>query len=260
MVLNVDWDPFLIVWWPHSGCRWLNRSLLKKHSGIAVTEFVMPFLTVTADAVLSLDRTAQVHKARSLPELAGEFEILRSSVEDGRRHAVASYLVRKQEMLERDFPRRQLGGAFSLGCPEPRYPDLDLLLTVAPSARLIHLVRNPLTCFLSMKSRYEMDGNPHRIGASWAGINASIRQARESLPGSQAILLRYEDLVSDPASQLSRLCAWLGVDFEEDMLDGAAEYHGRNRDVDLLALLTERERHVLQHLVATEAGNYDYEV
>ena len=51
-----------------------------------------------------------------------------------------------------------------------------------------------------------------------------------SLPGGRYLELRYEDLVSDPRTQLQRVCRFLAIDFSDAML----EYH-RAVDASLLA-------------------------
>lgn len=259
MDLTSNWNPFLIIWWPHSGCRWLNRSLLASHPKIETSEFVMPFLTHSTDMLLSMDRTSQVHKARSLPELAEEFRMLQSSVSEARRVGVFLYFKEKRLMMEGAGSGSRHGGVLSLGSPEPLYPDLELLYSVLPNVRIIHLVRHPYDCFLSMKSRKEMDSNPYKVGASWLGINTMIRRyctARSFQ--SQYCLLRYEDLVRNTESELQRLCGWIGVPFDPGMLSGVTRYFGRNQGCDMDALTDEAEKDSLMAMVHPELAHYGY--
>ena len=254
-----NWDLFLIAWWPHSGCRWLNRSLLARNPDVATSEYVLPFLTHSTDMILRLDRTAQVLKARSLPNLAEEFGILRQSVEAGRHRGTEVYFQEKKRVADRKFPNRKHGGVLSLGVPEPLFPDLEMLFAIVPGVRIVHLVRHPHGCFLSMKARGEMDGNPYKIGSSWRGINALVREYCLPLGDTKYFLLRYEDLVSDTRGELVQLCAWIGVPFVEIMLDGVNEYHGRNKDIDLAKFEDPKERDILMTVVKEEAWHYGYE-
>ena len=256
----MKWDLFLVVWWAHSGCRWLRRSLLARNRHLATSEFVVPFLTVSTDMILNLDRTAQIHKARSLVELTEEFEALRHAVEAARRHGLEIYFQDKKRIMTREHPGKKHGGVMSLGAPEPCYPDLALLCDVLPSVRIVHLVRHPKDCFLSMRSRAEMDGAPCKIGASWSGINALVRQTGTALKTqNRYFMLRYEDLTRQTEVELRRLCDWIGVPFDEDMLKGVDEYHGKNRDVDLAATTKPDELCALKDVVQTEAQHYGYE-
>jgi len=255
--MKLDWNPFLILWWPHSGCRWLNRSLLSQHPAIATSEFSLPFLTHTTDMVLALDRTSQVHKARSLPELSEEFDLLRRSVQTGRLAGTVEYLSGKRDMLERALPGGVHGGPVSPGAPEPLAVDVPLLLDAAPKARFIHLIRHPFDCFASMKSRWEMDGNPARIAASWTAINSEFTKVGADLGAGQFYTLRYEDLRADTENRLKELMDWLGLPFDPSVLE-SDKYYGKNKGLDTSRLITSEEERVIWEIAGSLAGQYGY--
>jgi hypothetical protein len=209
--------------------------------------------------MLSLDRTSQVHKARSIRGLAVEFENLHDSIVEARRYGLYRYFTGMRLLMEGTASGGALGGVLSLGAPDPLFPDLDLLFSVLPAARVIHLVRHPYDCFLSMKSRKEMDSNPYRIGASWLGINAMIRRFCAGRFGEkQYMSLRYEDLVERTETELQRICRWIGVPFDQQMLLGAMEYHGRNENNVLENLRVDQERESLMAMVEHEMIHYGY--
>lgn len=243
-----------IVWFPHSGCRWLNRSLLGNHSAISNTELFSPFLTQSTDMILNLDRTSQVHKSRSLPELKAEFELVKSSVDHARQEGIRNYFEQKLNATE---PNKVCIGALSPGAPEPLTPDMETIHKAFPEIKIIHLVRNPIDCYLSMKSREEMDGDRFKIGPLWSGFNASIRNFGSQHPDNY-YLLKYEDLKSSTGEELKKICDWIGLDYEENMLDSAKNYHGKNKNINLRDLLNKDELESLSSLVNTEALNYHY--
>ena len=253
-----DWNLFLIVWYPHSGCRWINRGLLARHPGIAMSEYFCPFLTIGTDMVLRLDKTSQVHKSRSMREHAAEFEIVHRSVEAGRRAALVSYFADKRAAARARFPARLCGGVLPCGA-DIAVPDYPLLFSVLPRLRIVHLVRHPLGCFGSFVSRRELDGDPVQVGASWAAFNAATRAACAPLAAAGRYrLLRYEDVIAEPAATLSSLCDWIGVPFDPAIRGGMAEYHGRNAGDDPAAGETGARAAVLMSLARGEAREYGY--
>jgi len=101
---------------------------------------------------------------------------------------------------------------------------LPFLLTAFPEAKFIYQTRDPRDYLASAKA----------LRKKWLGNKfGSLRQAltvwREDQKGGLAALallgpkrvclVRYEDLVADAPTQLSRLCTFLDLQFEEGMLD-----------------------------------------
>jgi len=103
----------------------------------------------------------------------------------------------------------------------PRYAMIiSELLRLFPKARFIFLLRNPMAVLASeMDSFVKDDFNtlsvfqsdlmeaPHQIAAGIAQL------------GKKAIVIRYEQLVSNPENQMRALCAELGIDYCDAMLD-----------------------------------------
>ncbi len=252
-----DWPLFLIAWFPHSGCRWLARGLLKRHPDLAMGEFFCPFLHRSTDDVLKTDSTTQVHKARSLPELAGEFAMVRDAVEEGRRAGIARYLAAKRESMQAASPRAVHGGVLPCGS-DIGFLDMPLLAELMPRLKIVHLVRTPEGCFPSFASRAELDGSPERVAGLWSGFNAWIRASAAPLGPQRYRVLRYEDLCREPRGALAGLLDWLGLPEDPACEAGIDEYHGRNRDRDLSPLLADGVRERLHAVAAAEAAHYGY--
>lgn len=248
---------FLILWFPHSGCRWLNRSLLSNNKNLVTTEFYIPWLTQNTDSVLQLDRTAQVHKARSIKSMHNDFKIVQQSVEYGRKMGIEKYF--NLILDEYSDEPKVIGGPLSPGAPEPLIPDVDLIQSLGYNVKFIHLVRSPVNCFGSMKSRLEMDGDPYTIASLWAAFNCKIRRSFVDNPENY-FLLKYEDLVANTEVELKKLCSWLDVEFENEMLSGIEEYHGRNRSSDVKNIVDPSELDVIKELAGKEASHYNYEI
>ena len=115
----------------------------------------------------------------------------------------------------------------------------DHLLRIAeieqhvPGARFIHVVRSGIDTVASL---YEVT---HANTDDWWGHawsidecidrwNDSIVETAVQLGNPAHLLLRYEDLVERPEDELRRVCSFIGIEFEEQML--TAE-RGNSRDV-----------------------------
>jgi hypothetical protein len=128
-------------------------------------------------------------------------------------------------------------GKSRFGDKTPAYmQSLPLLERVFPRAQYVHLVRDGRDAALSFM---EMRRRPRFNLARPRGIAAFASQWRLDVEGAAAFgrrvgssryfELRYEDLVLEPELELGRVCDFLQLDFEPDML----AYH---EEVDETAL------------------------
>jgi hypothetical protein len=91
-----------------------------------------------------------------------------------------------------------------------------------PDARFLFLLRNPAAICDSWwrarprQSREELHG---RVGK----YTAAVQEARRILPGHT---IRYEDLVADPEAQVRRVCEYLRIEFEPNMIEYGDRPHG----------------------------------
>lgn len=99
----------------------------------------------------------------------------------------------------------------------------DQLATLFPNSKFIHIVRDPravVASYTNAKFYQYTDGtNPYRAIQKWVRVMDKHFEAEKKLGPSRYTLLRYEDLAANPTGELQRLCAFLGVPFEEGMLD-----------------------------------------
>lgn len=246
-----------VLWWPHSGGRWLCRSLLKAHSGVHQTILAHPWVFVTTDDVLDSDNTTQVHKTRSLPHLAPHLQALISATEIGRRAGLTEYL----KAARLGFSATTSGldwvvGELCMGTPVPRIPDLQALFESCPDLMLIHLVRNPVGCYPSFASRFELDGDPVKVAGSWVTAMACVRTFFERRPdlSHQHRMIRYEDLVSDPKEVLGEVCGFLGLQRDDSMLEDRDKRWGKSTSPDV----TTEDRDAILEVASSEMERYGY--
>ena len=100
---------------------------------------------------------------------------------------------------------------------------VDRIKECWPDARFIFLLRHPGAIARSRQAARPQDGAEKNAEMVARYCNA-VEAARRDNDG---ITVRYEDLASDPAAVTRRLCAFLGVPWEERMLDYGRFSHGR---------------------------------
>lgn len=106
---------------------------------------------------------------------------------------------------------------------------LDFVAKLYPKARFLVLTRHPLAIWTSVVGSF-FDGN-HQAARDHNPIlelyvPAIARFLREApVPYHH---LRYEALVAQPREQMEALCGFLGIDFEEDMVEYGRSESGRS--------------------------------
>lgn len=108
------------------------------------------------------------------------------------------------------------------------------ILRLYPRARVINLVRDPRDVLLSQKRKWKRrslgaKGIPLRESLrSWANYhplvtselwNASVRAADRFTGHGRVLSLRFEDLLADPEGELRGVCEFLGISFEDGVLE-----------------------------------------
>ncbi|MEU8123202.1 sulfotransferase [Spirillospora sp. NPDC049024] len=91
----------------------------------------------------------------------------------------------------------------------------DEIAACWPDARFVFLIRHPAAILRSWRNArpyYSRDD----LVADIVRYCEAVEAARTELPGPT---VRYEDLVGDPAGTVRGLCDFLGVEWQEEMLD-----------------------------------------
>jgi hypothetical protein len=106
---------------------------------------------------------------------------------------------------------------------------VDEILDLFPDAKLIGCVRDPRDYLVSYKSRWKTAKEyPERIrrlyhpiltSLMWRASARRIIELQERLPGDRFQTVKYEELVSDPERVARRLCNFVGIAYEDDMIN-----------------------------------------
>ncbi|HEY0867506.1 MAG TPA: sulfotransferase [Fimbriimonas sp.] len=123
---------------------------------------------------------------------------------------------------------RELRGVTRVGEKTPAHVlYLQRLYREYPHARFIHVIRDPrgvIASYLKAPFYRKFQGNPYHAINSWRSAIDIHFAAQEGLDPARYTSVRYEDLVESPRSELQRLSGFLGIPFEERML----EFHTRS--------------------------------
>jgi len=93
-----------------------------------------------------------------------------------------------------------------------------------PDAKLVFLLRHPAMIARSRKKLRPDDADDAANIDLIRRYCEALEHAREAYAG---VTIRYEDLTTEPAATLERVCEHLGVRFEPAMLDYGRHDHGR---------------------------------
>jgi hypothetical protein len=92
-----------------------------------------------------------------------------------------------------------------------------------PDARFIFLLRHPASIARSRAAARPQDSEDQNI-AMVRKYAEALERARVAFPG---LVVRYEDVTADPEAELRRICDYLAVAFEPQMLSYDRFDHGR---------------------------------
>ena len=145
------------------------------------------------------------------------------------REELASRDLSPQSILEavlrahaRSCNKTRIGAKFPM-----HYAYTNQLLEWFPDCLLIHTTRNPKAVYASQANKYLKRLNS-RVAKTYmrfkqfVHINIQItltaRLHRKLEHSPNYMLVRYEDLVTDPESRIRELCDFVGIEFQNDML------------------------------------------
>ena len=143
-----------------------------------------------------------------------------------------------QDISTHEFYRRlqfKLNGRMIVDKTPSYAQDINILQRAEDSFEsplYIHLVRHPYAMIYSFMEakldqnffKYEHPFTRRQLAELiWIISHQNIENFLSNVPDERKFRLRYEDLVRDPKQEVQRLSKFLGVPFEEEMLD---PYHG----------------------------------
>jgi hypothetical protein len=100
------------------------------------------------------------------------------------------------------------------------YRFVPFLMAHFPDCRFVYMVRDPRDTAASYVKTDGIPGGVEKAVSIWGEDQSRSLELREQLSGTgRMAFVRYEDILADPFKQLTRLTEFLGLSFEENMLD-----------------------------------------
>lgn len=208
-----DFRPIFIVGAPRSGTTLLQRLLEPVVAVPPETHYVRRFW-------LARRRFGDLTDQSSWTQLQTAIEAVPEYAESGLGpgsldHAERSHRGVLQAWLEgfaADTDRR----------PGEKTPNhamaIDLLASWFPEATFVHIIRDPRDVVASTGLTPWTTGFPAGDANVWRQYNRAVRRSTARRSG-RVVTVVYERLVSMPGDVLSHLCAQLGLEFDQSMLD-----------------------------------------
>ncbi len=93
------------------------------------------------------------------------------------------------------------------------------ILKTYPKARIISMFRDPRAAAWSEIKAHFGSPSVYVTTRRWRKYVEMHQQLESQLPREQYMMLRYQDLIEDSEGMLKRICDFLGVDFQSQMLE-----------------------------------------
>ena len=122
---------------------------------------------------------------------------------------------------------------------------LDKILAGWPSAKLVHVIRDPRDVFASLKQAKKWD-TCEIFSELWCRYLGSVQKFKTNLDlNPQCFLeIRYETLVTQPRGAMKRVIAFVGEEWEEDI----ENFQGQQGDYDRVLKYTGKASTTLERL------------
>lgn len=87
-----------------------------------------------------------------------------------------------------------------------------------PDSRFVYLIRDPRDMALSWKASKSHVGGFLSAARQWKKDQQNSLKLTACIPEDKLYMLKYEDLIANTSSSLNKLCEYLELDYEEEML------------------------------------------
>lgn len=216
--------PLFIVGMPRSGTK-LLREILNRHERIRIPDTETEFLPYLASQWQQLGNLKDRKQFHALYRRAMQFPFFRYRRAQGRDidedewyRACTSFTVASvfEALIRVDAGLgEQQDGIW--GDKSPSYVrHIHLLQRLYPQGKIVHIIRDVRDYCRSMQRAWGK--NPVRAACRWN--DALLRTATATRDLAECYVeVRYERLLEDPETEMERLCAFIGIGFDSDMLN-----------------------------------------
>ncbi|MEQ8195700.1 MAG: sulfotransferase [Rhodospirillales bacterium] len=87
-----------------------------------------------------------------------------------------------------------------------------------PNAQFLNIFRDGRAVAVDWVDNLDWPNNIYSTALDWKRHTDAVKPWRTKLSDKQFLDIRYEDMVTDPPKKLAEICAFLGVEYEPEML------------------------------------------
>jgi len=214
-------QPFFVVGAQRSGTTML-RLMLNNHPRLAVP-FESGFIPVFFRRLGEYGDLAQSgNAARLLQDICGHPKVAKGHLVPDAGAVLSRPIATYRDLVDAIFTEYAVRkGKPRWGDKTPAYiTELEILVQIFPSCRLIHMVRDGRDVALSLGGVSWGSRHIPRVAEDWRWKTV-VAHKIGSVLGERFLEVRFEDVVQDTERQLRRICDFLGESFDAAVLDYA---------------------------------------
>lgn len=87
-----------------------------------------------------------------------------------------------------------------------------------PGMKLIHVVRDPRDVISSLQQQKWTPTTLEHLISWYKSVMAQWEEEKSSLDQSAFIEIKFEDILANPEAEIKKLCSFVAIDFEPEML------------------------------------------
>lgn len=213
-------QPFFIVGAQRSGTT-LLRLILNAHSDVAIPEearFLTPLLTkrymLQSISGKDLERAIKYLRANE------QFRLWNYDKQDFFNYLEPKESIELSALISKMFQSyAESEGKHYWGDKSLFFDVIEQLDCLFPHSLFINIVRDGRDVFSSWRKMDNSKGHSAVIALDWKYKMSKIDDSLKYLPSNRKITIRYEDLLSSPEEIIKNICQFIGVSFEENMLN-----------------------------------------
>jgi len=103
------------------------------------------------------------------------------------------------------------------------------LLSMFPEGKMIHIVRDPRDVISSLKTQRWTPNNIPDLITWYINVMEQWKKQKPGLKPDQFVEIRFEDLIANQEKTIRELCAFLGIEFDANMLNLDLSKHNIGR-------------------------------
>lgn len=103
--------------------------------------------------------------------------------------------------------------------PAMNWREIPVFLSYFPKGKVIHTYRDPRAIMMSWKKASALPNKGYLNSLfNWIDSVNHVKRFSENISKDNYFPLKYEELVAEPEKWMRKLCVFLGVDFEEELV------------------------------------------